>query len=211
MKLNQRLFVTVTLLLVCLASCKSKNDANKTFLDFYLGMPHDEYLIIKDSLIKAHKLQYKSDGHYSYEFTLSEGKKAEAKFSPSFDNGFLTSIDLYFGSFNSTNYVDNSESTSSVQSVLALYCEKYGSPIKAKEKVQEGFIAGWFNGEFKDFDVYKWDRGNFKVSFFPGTSVDWSSQSGGINSYGAKIEYDLKDEKKDDLNKKKAQDNLKDL
>ncbi len=213
MKLNKRLLATVLIVIVFFTSCKSKKEANKVFLDFYLGMTVDEYKAIKDSLIKSDKIDYADGRYYTYKFTLPDGDKADVRFSPYFDNGFLASIDLEFGHYSSNyNYgisFYDFEATKDVQSVIQLYSQKYGSPKKDKGRYPDR------NGEYKDFDVYKWDKGDFEIVFFPGITEE-SSSTGAFGeklywNYGAKIEYELKNDKRDDLNRKKAQDNLKDL
>jgi hypothetical protein len=215
MKLNKRLLATVLLVIFFFASCKSKKEANKVFLDFYLGMTEDEYKVIKDSLIKSGKIDYADGRYYTYKFILPDGDEADVRFSPYFDNSFLVSIDLEFGHYGSSYIGNNSiafydfEATKDVQSVLQLYSQKYGTPKKDKGGYPDR------NGEYKDYDVYKWDKGDFEIVFFPGI-IEESSNIGIFGeksylNYGGKIEYGLKYDEKEKLNRKKAQDNIKDL
>lgn len=205
--------VIITLIVFFFTSCESKKEKNKAFLDYYLGMSIDEYRTFRDSLIKSDKIKSEEDPFDSYTFVLPDGEKANVRFSPKFDNDFLTSINLEFGYYRSSyssygnSFVDIDESKD-IESVLQLYIQKYGSPQNDKKSYLDR------NGEYNEFDVYKWDNGEFEIIFCPGIKEKGAMTVLGDRAYlstGGRIEYVLKSEERDKLNLKKAEDNIKDL
>ena len=205
-------FLFVAIIILSTTTCKPKNSKSKIFLDYSFGMTYKEYKTQSDSLFHNSKITGSQGKYFTYLFSLPNGNYVNARYYPYFENGFLAALHLEFGRYGSgyeySNF-RNSELTEDVQGVLQLYIQKYGNPEKAK---------GWYadkNEVYEDVEIWKWDLGDFEIKFFPGETEDINSPPaiGEVwhYNYGGKIDYELKSEIRDNLNRKKAETKLNDL
>lgn len=196
-------FLFLTIVIVTSCSENQEKNENKIFLDFYLGMPEEEFNAQLDTLQKSNVIYRKGypRNTYYYDFELYGGEKETVEIDEYIKNGELRSLELEFGYFagsglgNRNGFSDFCK-LSDIRQVYSLYVEKYGNPAKRDEANDR---------------VWVWKNGNIEITFNLG------EEAGAAKTYttGAYIEYEFnweyqqkRDEQKFNKTRKDTKDQI---
>ncbi len=191
---NKSIIILLIVSSVYMAGCLNLNKENKNriFLDFYLGMPDFEFKSHIESLETDNKIFSKVTDEgtsFFYNFQLEDGNKQTVRIKFRFDDDKLNGIKLEFGLWTGKAFWSYT-SREKVEEVFKLYIDKYG---ESTENEQTLHYQIWHDNNI----IIQFNKGSGDILL--------------LNQKKAFIEYSYSKEFNDLVNKRQLKKNKKDI